>query len=49
MKLTLSVRSFQVPATPERSLAAELAFRANLAGDARYLTGEPHSADRPSD
>ena len=35
MKLTLSVRSFQVPATPGTSrLAAELAFGADLAGHA---------------
>ena len=36
MKLTLSVRSFQVPATPGTfGLAAEFAFRADLAGDTR--------------
>ena len=41
MKLTLSVRSFQVPATPLHvRLAAELAFGADLAGDAGDLGGE---------
>ena len=41
MELTLSVRSFQVPATPRTiGLAAELAFGADLAGDARHLAGE---------
>ena len=35
---TLSVRSFQVPATPAHlRLAAELAFGADLARDARHL------------
>ena len=39
--LTLSVRSFQVPATPfTLRLAAELALGADLAGDARHLGGE---------
>ena len=38
MELTLSVRSFQVPATPlHLGLAAELAFGADLARDARDL------------
>ena len=38
MKLTLSVRSFQVPATPRHlGLAAELAFGADLAGHARHF------------
>ena len=38
MELTESVKSFQVPATPLTSrLAAELAFGADLAGDARHL------------
>ena len=38
MKLTLSVRSFQVPATPlHLGLAAELAFGADLAGHARHF------------
>ena len=41
MELTLSVRSFQVPATPGHvGLAAELAFGADLAGHARDLGGE---------
>ena len=41
MKLTLSVRSFQVPATPGTSgLAAELALGADLAGDAGDFGGE---------
>ena len=41
MKLTLSVRSFQVPATPGTCrLAAELAFGADLARDARDFRGE---------
>ena len=39
--LTLSVRSFHVPATPRHDgLAAELAFGADLARDARHLGGE---------
>ena len=38
MELTLSVRSFQVPATPRTcGLAAELAFGADLARHARHL------------
>ena len=38
----MSVRSFQVPATPDHlGLAAELAFGADLAGDARHLGREP--------
>ena len=38
MELTLSVRSFQVPATPlHLGLAAELALGADLARDARHL------------
>ena len=38
IELTLSVRSFQVPATPSHlRLAAELAFGADLAGDAGHL------------
>ena len=41
MKLTLSVRSFHVPATPGTcGLAAELAFGADLARDARHFGGE---------
>ena len=41
MKLTLSVRSFQVPATPlHLGLAAELAFGADLAGHAGDFGGE---------
>ena len=41
IELTLSVRSFQVPATPGTlRLAAELAFGADLARDARHLAGE---------
>ncbi len=41
MELTLSVRSFQVPATPGTcGLAAELAVGADLARDARHLGGE---------
>ena len=41
IELTLSVRSFQVPATPEHlRLAAELAFGADLAGHARDFRGE---------
>ena len=39
--LTLSVRSFQVPATPfTLRLAAELAFGADFARDARHFRGE---------
>jgi hypothetical protein len=38
IELTLSVRSFHVPATPlHLGLAAELAFGAHLAGDAGHL------------
>ena len=41
MKLTLSVRSFHVPATPVHDrLAAELAFGADLARHARDFRGE---------
>ena len=41
MKLTLSVRSFQVPATPGTcGLAAELAFGADFARHARHFRGE---------
>ena len=41
MELTLSVRSFQVPATPGHvGLAAQLAFGADLARHARDLAGE---------
>ena len=41
MELTVSVRSFQVPATPlHLGLAAQLAFGADLAGHARDLRGE---------
>ena len=41
IELTLSVRSFQVPATPGTcGLAAELAVGADLARDARHLGGE---------
>ena len=52
MKLTLSVRSFQVPATPGTcGLAAELAFGADLARHARHFAGEgveliDHRVDR---
>ena len=50
--LTLSVRSFQVPAAPGTlGLAAELAFDADLAGHRRHLIGErgqrvDHAVDR---
>ena len=41
MELTLSVRSFQVPATPGTcGLAAELAVGADFAGHAADLAGE---------
>ena len=41
MELTVSVRSFQVPATPlHLRLAAELALGADLARHARHLAGE---------
>ena len=41
IELTLSVRSFQVPATPRTTrLAAELAFGADLARHARHFAGE---------
>ncbi len=41
MELTLSVRSFHVPATPRHlRLTAELAFGADLAGHAGHLGGE---------
>ena len=41
MTLTLSVRSFQVPATPGTcGLAAELAFGADFARDARHFRGK---------
>ena len=41
MKLTLSVRSFQVPATPLHvGLAAQLALGAHLAGHAGDFGGE---------
>ena len=41
IELTLSVRSFQVPATPRHHrLAAELAFGADLARHARHFAGE---------
>ena len=40
MELTLSVRSFQMPATPAPGLAAELALGADLAGHAGHLGGE---------
>ena len=41
MKLTLSVRSFQVPATPGHArLAAELSFDADLARHRADLLGE---------
>ena len=52
IELTLSVRSFQVPATPGTcGLAAELAFGADLARDARDFAGEgvelvDHRVDR---
>ena len=49
IELTLSVRSFQVPATPGTcGLAAELAFGADLAGDAASPRRRSRSADRPS-
>ena len=54
MELTLSVRSFHVPATPGHlRLAAELAFGADLARHARHLGGERvelihHRVDRCS-
>jgi len=37
MELTLSVRSFQVPATPAPRLSAELAFVPTSARDARHF------------
>ena len=41
MKFTLSVRSFQVPATPLHvGLPAELAFGADFARHARHFRGE---------
>ena len=41
IELTLSVRSFQVPATPaNQGLAAELAFGAHFAGHAADFRGE---------
>ena len=41
IELTLSVRSFQVPATPGTcGLTAELALGADLARHARHLAGE---------
>ena len=41
MLLTLSVRSFQTPAdAADLGLAAQLAFGADLAGDAGHLAGE---------
>ena len=41
IELTLSVRSFQVPATPgDRGLAAELAFGADFARHAADFGGE---------
>ena len=52
IELTLSVRSFQVPATPGTcGLAAELALGADLAGHAAHLAGEAvelvdHRVDR---
>jgi hypothetical protein len=52
MALTLSVRSFQVPATPgHQRLAAQLALGADLAGHTRHLRGEAvqlihHRVDR---
>jgi hypothetical protein len=49
MKLTLSVRSFQVPADAlHLRLATELAFGADLAGDAGDFRGEGVAAGRPS-
>ena len=45
IELTLSVRSFQVPATPVHlGLAAEHALGADLAGDAGDLVGERRAA-----
>ena len=52
IRLTLSVRSFQVPATPSHlRLAAQLAFGADLARHARHFRGEAvelidHGVDR---
>ncbi len=52
MKLTESVRSFHVPATPDDlGLSAELAFGTDFARDARDLRGErvelvDHRVDR---
>ena len=41
IELTLSVRSFQVPATPQHvRLAAEPAFGADFARHARHFAGE---------
>ena len=41
MEFTLSVRSFQVPRHAAHfGLAAEFAFGADLAGDARHFRGE---------
>ena len=41
MKFTLSVKSFQVPATPRHvGLAAQLAFGAHFAGHAGHFRGE---------
>ena len=49
MKFTLSVRSFQVPATPCTSrLAAQLAFGAHFAGHAGHFRRERSSAGPPS-
>ena len=49
IELTLSVRSFQVPATfGHVGLAAEAALGADLAGDAGDLVGERGAACRPS-
>jgi hypothetical protein len=40
MLFTESVRSFHVPASPSLRLAAELAFGAHLARDARHFRGK---------
>ena len=49
IELTLSVRSFHVPADAGHlGLAAELAFGADLARDARHLGRRTRSAGRPS-
>ena len=51
MKLTLSVRSFHVPATPGTcAWPPSVPFRSHFAGDARHLGGErPQLVDHPVD